>query len=299
MAWLQLTLDTGQAHAEELVGLLEKFGASSVSLSALSDEPLFSEPGENVPHLWQQIRITALLHRDTDLDTLLVCLRHRLGDKAIVNTHIEQLEDRDWVKAYQDSHGPQIYSGKLCVCPGWSTPPEGIPLVLILDPGLAFGTGTHATTALCLEWLTGHEVRGRQVIDFGCGSGILALSALLLGAEHAYAVDVDHQALEATRSNAEKNGLASRLTIVHAGEMQLPKADILLANILLNPLMELAQRFTTLLRPGGELVLSGLLAQQAEECLGVYQRWFNMQLPVYRQEWALLEGCLPLTKDLK
>ena len=290
MAWLQLTFDCNRESAKTLSELLEQFGAAAVTLSAVSSELLFGQ-GESVSEdLWEQTRVTALLDDDTDLDTLLVVVRDRIGADHIKDHQIELIENKDWVGEYQHTHGPKIFGDRFCICPGWCSPPENIPNVLMLDPGLAFGTGTHETTAMCLDWLIEHDIKNKQVIDYGCGSGILALAALKLGAAHAWAVDIDPQALEAAKANAERNQLSARITFMHPDEGVLPESDVLLANILLNPLRDLAAKFAGLVSPGGNVVLSGILSTQAEECLAAYQSWFNMQTPVYRREWALLEG---------
>ncbi|OGT66085.1 MAG: ribosomal protein L11 methyltransferase [Gammaproteobacteria bacterium RIFCSPLOWO2_02_FULL_47_50] len=290
MAWLQLTFESNRESANTLSELLEKFGAVSVSLSASSNELLFGQGSSKSEDLWEQTRVTALLHEDTDLDTLIVVARNRVGADQIRQHQIELIEDRDWVSEYQQTHGPRIFGDQLCICPGWCTPPDHIPNILMLDPGLAFGTGTHDTTGMCLDWLVDHDVCGKQVIDYGCGSGVLALAALKLGAAHAWAVDIDAQALEATRANADRNQLSDQITIMHPDAIELPVVDMLLANVLLNPLKILATKFAGLVSADGVVVISGILATQAEECLAAYQSWFNMQTPVFRREWALLEG---------
>jgi ribosomal protein L11 methyltransferase len=290
MAWLQLTFESNRESANTLSELLEQFGAVSVSLSASSNELLFGQGSSKSEDLWEQTRVTALLHEDTDLDTLIVVARNRVGADQIRQHQIELIEDRDWVSEYQQTHGPRIFGDQLCICPGWCTPPDHIPNILMLDPGLAFGTGTHDTTGMCLDWLVDHDVCGKQVIDYGCGSGVLALAALKLGAAHAWAVDIDAQALEATRVNADRNQLSDQITIMHPDAIELPVVDMLLANVLLNPLKILATKFAGLVSADGVVVISGILATQAEECLAAYQSWFNMQTPVFRREWALLEG---------
>jgi len=290
MAWLQLTFESNRESANTLSELLEQFGAVSVSLSASSNELLFGQGSSKSEDLWEQTRVTALLHEDTDLDTLIVVARNRVGADQIRQHQIELIEDRDWVSEYQQTHGPRIFGDQLCICPGWCTPPDHIPNILMLDPGLAFGTGTHDTTGMCLDWLVDHDVCGKQVIDYGCGSGVLALAALKLGAAHAWAVDIDAQALEATRANADRNQLSDQITIMHPDAIELPVVDMLLANVLLNPLKILATKFAGLVSADGVVVISGILATQAEECLAAYQSWFNMQTPVFRREWALLEG---------
>jgi len=290
MSWLQLTLESDHESAEQLSELLEQFGAVSISLTAMSDEKIFGQAIEKDSVLWQQTRVIALLHEDTDLDTLLVCLRNRVGEGKIGKHEISMLEDRDWVNEFKSAHGVKIFAESLCVCPSWcELPGDDLPHI-ILDPGLAFGTGNHETTAACLEWLAENNIRGKTVIDFGCGSGILALAAVKLGAEKVYAVDIDPQALKASEENAKRNGITDRLVIAHPEDIQLPVVDILVANVLLNPLQELASLFSELVQPSGDLVLSGLLSTQAEECLEAYQSWFNMDGPVFKQEWSLLHG---------
>ena len=195
MSWLQLTLESDPESAEQLSKLLEQFGAVSVSLTAMIDEKIFGQAIEKDPVLWQQTRVIALLHEDTDLDTLLVCLRNRVGEGKIGKHEISMLQDRDWVNEFKSDHGVKIFADRLCICPSWcELPGDDIPHI-ILDPGLAFGTGTHETTAGCLGWLAENNIKDKTVIDFGCGSGILALAAVKLGAEKVYAVDIDPQAL--------------------------------------------------------------------------------------------------------
>jgi len=290
MSWLQLKLESDFEGAEQLSELLEQFAAVSVSLTAVSDENTFGQVLKKDPLRWQQTRIVALLHEDTDLDTLLVCLRNRVGADRIVRHEISILEDRDWVSEYRLGHGVKIFADRLCVCPNWCELPRDDIAHIILDPGLAFGTGAHETTAACLEWLAQSDLKGKSVIDYGCGSGILALAAVKLGAGRVYAVDIDPQALQASEENAKRNKITDQLVIAHPDEIQLPVVDVLLANVLLNPLQRLAHHFADLVQTSGDLVLSGLLSTQAEECLEAYQSWFNMDEPVFKQEWSLLHG---------
>lgn len=290
MSWLQLTLESDSESAEKLSELLEQFAAVSVSLSAISDGKKFGQATKKDSLRWQQTRIVALLHEDTDLDTLLVCLRNRVGADRIGLHEISILEDRDWVSEYRLGHGVKIFADRLCVCPSWCELPRDDIAHIILDPGLAFGTGTHETTAACLEWLAQSDLKGKSVIDYGCGSGILALAAVKLGAGKVYAVDIDPQALQASEENAKRNKITDQLVIAHPDDVQLPVVDVLLANVLLNPLQELAHHFADLVQPAGDLVLSGLLSTQVEECLEAYQSWFNMDEPVFKQEWSLLHG---------
>ncbi len=290
MPWLNLTVETDPDHSDALAEFFQQFSAQAVSFSAASDEPLFDEPGGRPRTHWQRTRVSALFPADIDLDILLVCLRDRIGADHIYSREIQAVADQNWVSAYRQQQQALIFADRLCICPSWCEPPPGKFATVILDPGLAFGTGTHPTTGLCLDWLAQQDLAGRSVIDFGCGSGILALAAARLGAAAVTAVDIDPQALEACRCNAEQNGLAAHIDIVHADRMNTPTADILLANVLFNPLLQLADEFAQRVRPGGRLVLSGLLPDQAQACLAAYDRCFNMQAPVFRDEWALLQG---------
>ncbi|MCG8324520.1 MAG: 50S ribosomal protein L11 methyltransferase [Thiotrichales bacterium] len=290
MSWLQLSIETDPAHTDALTGFFEQFSAASISISAASDEPVFDQCDARDPQHWQRTRVSALLPADVDMDILLVCLRDRIGAGHIYAHHIEAVMDRDWVAGYRQQVAPLIFADRLCVCPNWCTVPDPRLAVIELDPGLAFGTGTHATTALCLDWLARQELAGRSVIDFGCGSGILALAAARLGAGPVTALDIDPQALQASRDNALKNGLQDRIVIADPAAANITAADILIANVLLNPLLESAQRFGHWVRPNGTLVLSGLLPDQVDACLAAYQACFKLQAPTFRDEWALLQG---------
>ncbi|MDX1518936.1 MAG: 50S ribosomal protein L11 methyltransferase, partial [Gammaproteobacteria bacterium] len=284
MAWLQLTVETDRAHCEALAGFFEQFAAASVSMSAASDEPLFDHSDGQESGHWQRTRVSALLPADIDLDILLVCMRDRIGAEHIFSREIARVDDQDWVADFQQQQKPLIFADRLCVRPGWCDAPEGDYAIVELDPGLAFGTGTHPTTALCLEWLATHDLNGRSVIDYGCGSGILAIAAATLGAAQVYAVDIDEQALAACRENARNNRLESQIKITDATGPVPAAVDVLMANVLLNPLLDLAKRFASLVKPGGSLVLSGLLPDQVETCLAAYRPCFNMQAPVFRDE---------------
>lgn len=289
MGWLRLTVSSDASRIEAIGAMLEQFGAFSLSYVPMAGEPRFDEgDGEGV--FWEETAIMALLDADTDLDILIACLRNRFGDGHIRSCHVAPLRDEEWTERHKQEHGPMIYSGRLCVCPSWTEPPPGIAHLIRLDPGLAFGTGSHPTTRLCLEWLATRDLRGKRVIDYGCGSGILGLAALAMGAAHVHAVDTDTRALAVARDNAARNRLAGGISIAAPEAVAGVQADVLLANILLNPLLELAQPFAERVRPGGDLVLSGLLAQQAGDCLAAYQPWFKMEAPRFANEWAMLCG---------
>jgi ribosomal protein L11 methyltransferase len=287
-AWLKLGVDCEARHVEAVSNLLERYGAESISISPLRGEARFGGLNSG-PEYWVASRVSALLPADADLDVLVACLRNAIGTESILGHHFEAVPDQDWVAAGRSLHGPMRFGDVLCVCPGWAEP---LPArhVITLDPGLAFGSGSHDTTALCLEWLVTADLTGKTVIDYGCGSGILGIAAALLGAGEVRAVDIDPQAVAATTENARRNGVARRVSAQLAGERELPAADLVLANILLEPLLELAETFARLVRPGGNIALSGILAVQAQGCLERYARWFTMATPAYRNEWALLHG---------
>ena len=290
MSWLLLTLHTDKVSAEILSELLNQFGAISVSLSAACNQPLYGEETTSDTELWDTTRITAQLHTDTDLDILLICLRNRVGAEKIINHNFEIIQDRDWVSEYKQETGPVVFGERLCICPSWCKPPKNFQHYINLEPGLAFGTGLHVTTSLCLNWLASNDLENKQIIDYGCGSGVLALAALELGAEYAYAIDIDPQAIMASKANAKRNNTKQKITIAYPDEIEIPTADILVANILSGPLVELAPKFEQLVKPGGTIILSGILAVQVEDCLSAYSSWFNMGGPQFQNEWAILTG---------
>lgn len=289
MAWLKLTIECPASHVDELSLLFEQFEAIVVSSEACSDEKLFGGVQEE-PVYWKRTAVSALLDADIDLDILIACVRNRIGSDNVLANKIESLADENWLEAHKQQHGIMVFAERLCIQPSWLTSSEQYPYTLVLDPGLAFGTGKHATTRLCLDWLAHHEMSFNTLTDYGCGSGILALAAARLGVEKVYAIDIDAQAIRATLSNAELNQLGDRLICTDTDSDLIPASDCLIANILLNPLIELAPRFAELVKQNGKLVLSGILATQAEECLAVYSEWFTMKAPVFEDEWALLEG---------
>jgi len=194
------------------------------------------------------------------------------------------------VRAWMDDYQPMQFGPQLWVCPTTMQPPHSEAVNLRLDPGLAFGTGTHSTTALCLTWLANANLKQKSVIDYGCGSGILAIAALLLGATQAYATDIDPQALLATQSNAELNHVEKQLNHSLVEQFKAPAADLVMANILAGPLTELAPTLAVLCQQGGEIILSGLLAEQAEEVRAVYETWFELSPTQQQKEWILLHG---------
>ncbi len=289
MPWLQITLPAAENDPQLLAEALEGLGAISVTLQDAADQPLFEPPPGATP-LWSQTALTALFEADCDLDAIKQQIAARFGDALIGHLRVDTLDDRDWVRAWMDGYAPMRFGDRLWIVPtGFEAPdPNGVNLEL--DPGLAFGTGTHPTTALCLEWLDAHPPVDQIVIDYGCGSGILGIAALKLGAREVWAVDNDPQALTATRDNALRNGVVERLQVFLPDALPALQADLLLANILANPLIELAARFAGLVRAQGDLVLSGILAEQAESVAAAYRPRFDMTPPDQREDWVRLVG---------
>jgi len=293
MPWIQLQIPADPDSADQLEDLLMAMGADAVSMEDAADQPLY-EPDPGSTPLWQQTRVTGLFQSDSDIDRLCADIRdawHQQTQQSLPDITVTLVEDKDWERAWMDDFHPLRFGERLWIVPSWHEPPDPDAANLLLDPGLAFGTGTHPTTALCLEWLDAQELSGKEVIDYGCGSGILGLAALLLGADHVTGVDTDPQALEASRDNARRNNIEE-----HRLDLYLPEnepdtqGDILLANILAAPLISLAPRLARLVRPGGSLVLSGILISQAREVMDAYDPWFIMDEPEQREEWTRLTG---------
>jgi ribosomal protein L11 methyltransferase len=289
MSWIQVHITSNKEEAPLIELLLENLGALSVTLEDAGEEPLL-EPKPGDSPLWQATRISGLFPGDRDQEQLDYAIRSSLAGGANIDLRMEPLADQAWERAWMDSFQPMRFGQRLWVCPDGLLPDDPQAVVVELDPGLAFGTGTHATTALCLEWLDGADLTGTQIMDFGCGSGILAIAALRLGAGQAIAVDHDPQALQATRDNGEKNGVLEKLGIYRTQQIPDVQSDILLANILAGTLIDLEPVLSTKVRSGGKIVLSGILREQAEEVIRTYQNRFHMAPPRELDGWILLHG---------
>lgn len=288
MPWLRITLDAEAHDPESLSELLSAAGAAAVTFEDAADQAVLEPlPGET--RLWNRTQISGLFAADADSTAVSAQLRRALDDPALPIT-ITTLEDQDWERAWMDRFQAMRFGRRLWVCPHWQAPPHPEDVNILLDPGLAFGTGTHATTALCLEWLDGHDLHDKTVIDYGCGSGILAIAAAKLGARRVWAVDHDPQALTATAGNAEANDVGHLISLHQPDGLGEISCDILLANILAGPLQELAPRIAQRVRPGGWVVLSGILLEQAQAVMEKYQAWFNMEPIATREEWVRLSG---------
>lgn len=287
MAWLQLQLFTQGKYAALMSEVLESLGAEAVTFQDGGDEPFYEPTPENPVH-WGQTIVTGLFAEDADIDTITSALQRQLPDLT-TSYKVTTLEDQPWERAWMDRFHPMLFGKRLWICPSWCEPPDKEAVTISLDPGLAFGTGTHPTTALCLEWLDGHSVVGQTCIDYGCGSGILAIAALKLGAKQVWAVDTHPQALEATHDNRIKNGLAAEVLLTGFPQELPPiQADILLANILAEPLIALAPHFATLVKEGADLVLSGILREQASKVMAAYEPFFTFGDTATQEEWVRL-----------
>lgn len=289
MPWLQITLLVAPAKADHLSDMLSAVGAEAVTFQDAAADPVF-EPAPGTTPLWAQTRVIGLFPADIDTNQLLTQLAAKLAPRPLPAYQINPLEDKDWDRAWMEHFQPLHLGGNLWICPSWRAPVDPDAINILLDPGLAFGTGSHPTTALCLEWLALHPCAGETVIDYGCGSGILAIAAAKLGAKHISAIDYDPQALQATRNNADKNGISQHIVTGLPGELPEQPADLLLANILANPLIELAPLFARLVKPGKHLVLSGILTEQAEQVARCYQTWFHLLPRAERDGWVRMEG---------
>ncbi|CAH0649642.1 hypothetical protein PSNVIR_03926 [Pseudomonas sp. Nvir] len=289
MPWLQVRLAISPEQAETYEDALLEVGAVSVTFMDAEDQPIF-EPDLNTTPLWSHTHLLALFEADTDAEQVFAHLRMLTGAE-LPEHQAEVIEDQDWERSWMDNFQPMRFGRRLWIVPSWHDAPEKDAVNLLLDPGLAFGTGTHPTTALCLEWLDGQQLEGTQVLDFGCGSGILAIAALLLGAREAVGTDIDVQAIEASRDNAQRNGIADEKLALYLPEhMPAMQADVLVANILAGPLVSLAPQLSGLVRPGGLLALSGILAEQGEEVAAAYAADFDLDPIVVRDGWVRISG---------
>ena len=288
-AWQRVTWVTSPEHLEVFEAVLAELGALSVSTQDASGTTwIETTPGALPP--WTRVRVQALFALDTDLGAIEPALERFVGDSLAHSGQVEWIEDRDWVHEWMRHARPLRFGSRLWVCPTSAALPRVSKdaVTVRLDPGLGFGTGRHESTALCLEWLASQPLRGRRVLDYGCGSGILGIAALLLGATHVRACDVDRHALQATRENAQRNGVAQHIWVGFPAELSNQSADVVVANIqaatLIERAVDLAQRQPT----HGDLVLSGILAPQAAEVETAFARWYEPASRTERDDWVLL-----------
>lgn len=295
MSWFQVRFHAAADQVSDLEDILLDCGAVSVTLQDDADQPIL-EPELGTTPIWDNTQVIGLFDANQDSEALITALatayQHKAKAKADLPRYkTEILEDKDWVRAWMDDYHPMPFGKRLWVCPSWRQPPEPNAVNLSLDPGLAFGTGTHPTTALCLKFLDA-EVQGDElIVDYGCGSGILGIAALLLGAKEMIGIDIDPQALIATQDNAERNQInPDRYQVYLPKNAPKAAADITVANILAGPLVALAPEIAAYTRSGGKLALSGLLAEQADEIMQCYSQWFELNQPIQQEDWVVITG---------
>lgn len=296
MSWLSLTFRIGSDYID-LVGdrLLER-GALSVDVhdageGTSQEQPLFGEPGAPPDQFWQQAEVTVLLEENANIDEIIQEVAEVIGSLALPEYQLAQVMEQDWVRLTQAQFEPIRISSRLWVVPSWHEPPDPAAISLRLDPGLAFGTGSHPTTRLCLAWLDRFLQPGDSVLDYGCGSGILAIAALKLGADRVTGIDIDPNAITASLDNAQNNSCnPDKLLFTATLPAEWTPVTVVVANILANPLIMLAPVLMKALQPGGRIILSGILETQADEVLQVYSAWFDMHIAATEQGWVLLAG---------
>lgn len=293
MDWQQFVMNLDALDPAAVETIFNRHGASSVTLSDAGDKPVL-EPGPGETPLWTDTRITGLFSADADLARLENALLAELGLSELPPHRVERLADRAWEREWLKDFGPMKFGRRLWISPGGSEIEQADAVVLQLDPGLAFGTGTHATTALCLDWLDGLGLHGKTMLDYGCGSGILAIAALKLGCRSATAMDIDPQAVTATSQNARANDVAEHLTVLSSAESISGSFDVVVANILADPLVQFAESITSTLTRQGMLALSGVLCEQTATVIAAYEPWIVFDEPAFREQdgqtWARLTG---------
>ncbi|MCP4598294.1 50S ribosomal protein L11 methyltransferase [Neptuniibacter sp.] len=294
MSWLQIKIQTNPENSEPYEDLLLSAGCAAVTFEDTEDQPIF-EPDLGTTPLWSKTTITGLFSAEHNLEETLLYIKqgHQQLFPGIPAPTIkaEILEDKDWEREWMDNYHPMQFGNRLWVCPSWREAPDPDAVNLMLDPGLAFGTGTHPTTALCLEWLDGQKLNDNYIIDYGCGSGILGIAGLLLGAEKAIGVDIDPQALQATKDNLNRNNLADDILHVYLPEnTPSDEADVVIANILAGPLVQLAPTLSKLVKSGGSICLSGLLSPQEQEIREAYSQYFELDNVSEKDGWIRITG---------
>ncbi|MFQ2091566.1 50S ribosomal protein L11 methyltransferase [Aeromonas taiwanensis] len=288
MPWIQIRINATAKTADKVSNMLLGRGAQAVTFMDAKDVPVY-EPMPGETPLWGETEVMGLFDAETDPAPTIAFFQQIFGED--VGYKVEQLEDKDWVREWMDHFHPMQFGERLWICPSWRDVPNPEAVNVMLDPGLAFGTGTHPTTALCLQWLDGLDLAGKTVVDFGCGSGILGIAALKLGAARVIGIDIDPQAIQASRDNAERNGVAGQIELyLPADQPQDVEADVVVANILAGPLRELAPLIAGHGKAGSLMALSGVLESQAPELETIYGQWFEMDPTAVKEEWCRLSG---------
>jgi len=298
MAWVSLKIEAQDNTADLISDTLMELGALSAIIEdanaeTIDEQPIFGEPGDPPPGIWQQNLVSALFDEGIDVSAVMADLQQKTK-LADLRYTTEVIEEQDWVRATQSQFEPIKITDSLWIVPTWHSSPNPDALNIILDPGLAFGTGSHPTTHLCLEWLTKTVKPGQTVLDYGCGSGILAIAAKKLGAGHVVGTDIDAQAIQSSLYNAEQNNVDA--DFYPASQYQSKEFDIVVANILSSALSVLAPALAKSCKAGGKIALSGILREQESAVSAIYAEWFDMETPQYMDSWVLLTGtkkCVP------
>lgn len=298
MGWVSLKIEAQDNTADLISDTLMEMGALSAIIEdanaeTIDEQPIFGEPGDPPPGIWQQNVVSALFDEGVDVAQVIAELQ-QLTKLSGLQYSTETIEEQDWVRATQSQFDPIKITDNLWIVPTWHDSPNPDAINIVLDPGLAFGTGSHPTTHLCLAWLTKTVQAGQTVLDYGCGSGILAIAAKKLGASQVVGTDIDAQAIQSSVYNAEQNLVEA--DFYHAAKYQSQEFDIVVANILSSALSVLAPALAKSCKPGGKIALSGILKEQATDVSAIYAEWFNMESPQYMDSWVLLTGtrkCAP------
>lgn len=296
MSWQSVSFLTDAAHAESICDALIEAGALAASIEdadagSPDEKPQFGEPGSLTTPGWDHSRVVALFEPDADGPAMVAEAAAQIGLGEVPACEVQTVEEQNWVQLTQSQFDPIRVSERLWIVPSWHESPDPAAVNLVLDPGMAFGTGSHPTTRLCLEWLEREVYAGANVLDYGCGSGILAIAAARLGAASVAGVDIDPQAVEAARANAERNGVSA--LFADSAEPVAGEYDLVVANILSNPLRVLAPAICAHVRSGGRLALSGILREQADEIIAIYAQWIPLQVADVREDWVCLAGVKP------
>ncbi|MCP3671925.1 MAG: 50S ribosomal protein L11 methyltransferase [Gammaproteobacteria bacterium] len=289
MAWIQIHLTTDRPSVPLAELLLESLGALSITMEDAADEPML-EPTLGTTPLWHQTRVTGLFPEHSNPEQLSRDIHNGLPPTSPFELEVERLADQVWERVWMDDFHPMCFGHRLWIAPEGQPPEDPEAITVQLDPGLAFGTGTHPTTALCLNWLDRTDIAGASIIDFGCGSGILSVAALLLGANRVTAIDHDPQALQATADNALKNRVRDNLIILDNNQPLSTSADITMANILASTLIELEPLLASHTKSGGQIILSGILEEQSDVVISAFTDNFQIESPTTQEGWVLLHG---------
>lgn len=298
MAWVSLKIEAQDNTADLISDTLMAMGALSAIIEdanaeTIDEQPIFGEPGDPPPGIWQQNLVSALFDEGVDVNQVIADLQQKTRLTNLQYT-TEIIQEQDWVRATQSQFEPIRITDQLWIVPTWHSSPSPDAINIILDPGLAFGTGSHPTTHLCLAWLTQTVEAGKSVLDYGCGSGILAIAAKKLGAGNVVGTDIDTQAIQSSLYNAEQNNVAAEF--YHANQYQSHEFDIVVANILSSALSVLAPALAKSCKAGGKIALSGILREQEADVSAIYAQWFDMEPPQFMESWVLLTGtkkCAP------